>query len=304
MTSCGRGVVVLTGIVLLAAGCGGEGGSDALVDPPGVSQVSEPIQEDPDPWQPGHPTSYFTLPDSVQPGSCSGTDADGDGLTETCEYLIAHTVRPRLHFSAGERHSDRESYWAATPIESGRTSSAIDRISVLYFMGYHDDAEHRGDTEFVIVDIEADGGGTWHVYRIFTSAHWRSAFLVSVDYSEENGGANFNYYDDGRPFIYVAEGKHANYRTDWDCDGGSVLGWDTCDEPYRDEDVEILEERNIGDMQQPLINCVSIPSSLYLGTECFFEPGDKFLGWWDLDSGGSTPPVDVVSFFENRAEAS
>lgn len=290
------GVTAIVGLAFAAAGCGGESGSGLPTEPPGVSQVSEPIQEDPDPWQPGHPTSYFTFPDGVSPGNCSGTDADGDGLTESCEHQIAHTVRPRLHFSADESHSDRESFWAVTPIESGRTSNGINKVSVFYFMGYHDDAQHRGDTEFVILDLSADGG--WHVSRVFTSAHWRSG----GDSSEDSGGANFTYYDDGRPFIYVAEGKHANYRTDWECDGGSVLGWDTCDEPFTDEDVEVLSDRNLGDVQHPLINCVSISSSFYLGTECFFEPGDKFLGWWDLDSGGSTPPLEAITFFESRAD--
>ena len=247
----------------------------------------------------------------------SAGNADLDAMADWCEYQLAEAFRPRLRFTSGENHSSRESYWAVRGAKGGKAH-------VVYLLGYHFDPGggvnqefgktwHWGDNEFIILDLVYSPNYGWFVVGGFTSAHWRAGDS-SESSAEMNHGFVPHWYDGarGRPYIYVAYRKHANYWTESACDSGGwsewyTLGWtyDKCDGPFMDQDVEVRSDRNVGSSTAHIRNCTS--SDIGPGMECFWEPGLRFAGWY-FGVGAYRDPAagvyrDVLDFFEQRPGA-
>lgn len=70
---------------------------------------------------------------------------------------------------------------------------------------------HRGDTEMVAVLLK-NYSGTWKRIGTYFSAHHNAV--------DDECGVHISWPTTSRPTAYVANGKHANYRTDGQCDGG------------------------------------------------------------------------------------
>ncbi len=77
-------------------------------------------------------------------------DSDTDGLADHCEFPIARSFAPMLHFANGGQCPGGEPYWAAR-----RTST--NRVRIAYIMAYYKDcgyAPHAGDSEMIMVDVQ------------------------------------------------------------------------------------------------------------------------------------------------------
>jgi hypothetical protein len=99
----------------------------------------------------------------------------------------------------------------------------------------------------------------------------------------------------GRPVIWVAEDKHANYKTQNQCDLGA--NWtDNCDHPLSGyQTVEVRSSDNIGDFANYMLDCVASrdpnrgdydPNR----RECYTTWGNYFAGWRQIDSRGAGGP--------------
>jgi hypothetical protein len=174
----------------------------------------------------------------------------------------------------------------------------------MYLLAYHQDGgtgspgagAHRGDSEFLIVDI-IYVEGAWKVNRVFMTAHWRSLDGLG-DRSDTYNWWELYYsgVERGRPFVVVSLSKHANYNSRSRCTLSVEAG---CYMPGMLEDVEVLPQRNVGSSRLPLVDCVqSVTPDSYPGTECFWT-GRYFDGWHAVSD--STPGYRAgLSFFEAR----
>jgi hypothetical protein len=225
-------------------------------------------------------------------------DHDGDGFADHCEYQIARAFRPLLSFALQETQQSRESYWAALYVTPGGVAT----VSVMYLLAYHQDGgslsagAHRGDSEFLIVDV-VWSGSAWKVDQVFMSAHWRSLSGVS-DRSDIYDWRELQYWEvvRGRPVVVVSHAKHANYNNVSRC----TLSVETaCAMPGVLEEVDVLPDRNVGSSALPLLDCVqSVTPDVYPGTECFWT-GRYFDGWQAVSD--FTPGYrEGLAFFEAR----
>ena len=158
-------------------------------------------------------------------------------------------------------------------------------------------AGHAGDSEFVILDVRFDPDSQhWYLSQVKYSAHYGSAADGSatlptsmVQYPEKYAGY---------PRVWVARNKHANYASRESCNAGRGFGGlakDNCDANLPDrERLSVIGLRNLGSVQRNFINCVtSSQPAFYPGTECFWTPGDDFLGWARYPFGH--PPTPYFS---------
>lgn len=202
-------------------------------------------------------------------------DEDDDGIPQVVEFMVAQIFAPILIFAEGEDDSGRLSHWALERLGESQ-------ITIFYALGYFRDggdpwAElftwHYGDTEFIVLEITVDDESLF-IENVFLSAHfgqdaWDSSEWVwgeDLEYDDSDGGLH--------PYIWVSEGKHANYRSSGACDLGA-LSADRCSVGGI-EDVQVLRERNLGNDQVPLIDEVEIDGA----SEFFWSHSDiPFCGW-------------------------
>ncbi len=267
------GLVILS---ILAVSCGQEG-----PEPTQPSfQTNEwcdthPIEcnggiADPDPSAPG-----YYLGASITPAKCfSATgvgigDSDRDGMSDSCENVLAQAFRPSLNLAPPNYDCDpsMEPYWAAKYFP--RQGSVV---RIAYLFAYHSDcgdsglvnrllAEvvefatlkgvinnlavsfgfevstddpgggHSGDSEFVMVDVRFNGEAQhWVLSRVKYSAHYGT----DADGSRTTTTSGVQYPDKyaGYPRVWVARNKHANYPSRESCKSGrGPLGLlkDNCD---------------------------------------------------------------------------
>jgi hypothetical protein len=294
----------LSALVLAAAGCVEISGPEAGGQPVPAPQVEwilscqeSGICDSPPGDGPG------LVLNGITPVVCTddlALDQDGDGFEDDCEYQIALAFRPRLSFDPAERHQSRESYWSA--LHAAR--DGVPTVSVMYLLAYHQDAgsgplgvtAHRGDSEFLIVDI-VWVAGAWKVDSIFMSAHWRSLDGLT-DRSATYSWWELYYagVERGRPMIVVSLSKHANYNSWSRCTLSVEAG---CAMPGMLEDVDVLPHRNVGSSTRPFVDCVrSVTPEVYPGTECFWT-APHFDGWHEASD--STPGYRRgLDFFEAR----
>ena len=246
-----------------------------------------------------------TTPSQFVNSSCrSGSDLDGDGLNDQCEYELAHAFRPQLKISSQDQDPRREPYFAVYPTKQSTVEP--DQVQIFYALSYHYDrgspvfnAEpHQGDSEFIVVRVRPSTTlGRWVVNSAFLSAH----LGTWTDSSEDLGASELQYSVSvrGRPTVWVSEDKHANYRSQSKCDGGAY-GTDNCDRNHTylgdpAYEVEVLSTANLGNVQlykngfnffgNTLQDCVlSRAPGLNFNTECFWT-GDRFRGWRDNEDG-------------------
>ena len=145
----------------------------------------------------------------------SGTDSDGDGLSDHCEATVAEAFAPWMRVHPDDDVT-RDEYYAVMP-------STGNRILAFYAFGYHRDhgrsgiKAHNGDSEFVIIEIAAQSDPTWYMTEIFLSAHLGEGW--GADHSGRFAAAALaSHY--GAPVVWVAKNKHANYRSKAACDAG------------------------------------------------------------------------------------
>lgn len=224
-------------------------------------------------------------------------DRDNDGLVDQCEFELADAFSPQLQFDSGDCDIGREPYWAAnyqiSPIDG------VPVIRVFYAISYYTDCGvpniycqynsncygHVGDSEFIIAEVSTNGA-KWVLRRATLSAHWNS------DGSDDGviyAAGDLEFDGDGsssRPVIWVAEGKHANYRSQAHCEGGAFFNLDRCDTPGSRLEVEVLPNANLGNsgnepgQSQIIFGNVGSRTGRP-GNENFWSTTYFFLGWWN-----------------------
>lgn len=73
------------------------------------------------------------LGSNVNPNACftsgagivTASDIDGDGLANHCEFPIARSFAPMLHYANGESCPNGEPYWATKSLPNGRRSHRV-----------------------------------------------------------------------------------------------------------------------------------------------------------------------------------
>lgn len=271
------------------------------------------------------------LPSHMTWAYCRSTtqwnDVDRDGITDECEDPLARAFAPTLWESATDDAIGKEPFYSVSPYPY-----ALGKIQIIYALSYYRDAgdpltrsyAHDGDSEFIIVEVVPIGDNfttNFAVDYVFLSAHWDT----EVESSQRVHYSNLWFNNDvhrASAEVWVAEDKHANYRSRAACENG---GWspfglsaDECDDLYYKKPlVDWYPWRgNLGsqyhaanpmpDMQMQ--NCVSAlvydppDVSPRVGTECYWNVGARFAGWvgnitWQDYDHLSTPYQKIVSSF-------
>lgn len=218
-------------------------------------------------------------------------DGDGDGVRDDCEQELAQKFRPYLavmkhdpwYTIAGDDDLRREEHWAGT---LGETSGSV---RIFYALSYYRDlgdptcfgcSSHVGDSEWINVHLYYQNG-SWYVRKARLSAHWRSTAesteTVTASYLEFPGAP-------GRARVWVAEYKHANYKSRHACNNGGVFDNDDCSAntfvlDHPSYEVEVLSSANLGNSWHPYRNCVYSRKLASAVQECYWVPGDDFRGW-------------------------
>lgn len=243
----------------------------------------------------------YTLDPSITFDSCTaggGPDLDNDGILDTCEHALAFAFRPQLIMNPGDDAPFREPHWSV------RIGDGPNEIEVFYLFAYHRDAgtvpggltSHDGDSEFVIATLRnpVSNHSRWVLERAFLSAHWGTPL---------NGSASYTWdwlepHDvwGGRPRIWVAKNKHANYRSKSVCNSGALLT-DTCNGNVDLGALSVPSHRNIGNKWSgpgavQLIDQVYSGYGHLNGVE-YFWTADRFKGWHtaSTSAGGYMHPL-------------
>ncbi len=223
---------------------------------------------------------------------CTGSvglqsDFDNDGFSDTCEATLAAAFQPMLKVSTVETLSGREPYWAVQPSAAPGAYS----VRIFYALAYYDDEGHKGDSEFIWIDVESVATSSlWALQQIFLSAHWGEGF--PADRSALIARGSYDEYVDvygGRPVVWVSQGKHANYRSRGECNKYPFI--DGCSNSISST-LPALPSANLGSRNTKLINCVGTRTgnfSAHPGNECFWDFA-SFKGW-NIDPSG-----DVTSY--------
>jgi hypothetical protein len=228
-------------------------------------------------------------------------DADHDGFRDECEYQLASAFRPLMHVSYLDGTLARDSYWAV------RRDPATNRVHVFYALAYLRDGgtpntglfSHAGDSEFIIVQLHHAGSGLWQMDAATLSAHWQEGWGLDGTGTWGYQDFNFTLGFRGRPDVWVAEEKHANYKTQAQCDAGAFYK-DTCDQNTMLQEPLVARERNLGNggsVGTHLRDCVGttvISTSRY---ECFWDPAWYSFWGWQSATTGATPYHDSLGWY-------
>lgn len=249
---------------------------------------------DPNPGAPG-----VWLGELVAPSRCFGTedpylvDTDKDWLADHCEGELARAFAPRMHFS-WDSCPEGEPYWAAKMFVSGR-------VRLAYMPAYYDDCGsfgHVGDSEFIVVEVQFNPGTRhWEFVSMFLSAHYGSP----NDQSEWPTAINveFKARSLAFPTVWVAQDKHANYKSVMNCNSGEDHLSDHCTSvSYFPVRFPVFANRNAGSRHTDLLGCVRsvVNTVAHPGLECFYarDPAEpwygnhSFDGWHGENGGGGT----------------
>lgn len=225
-------------------------------------------------------------------------DADRDSVLDDCEYDVAHAFRPILVFHPAEDAATRETYWAVKPV--GTYS-----LRVFYALAYHRDTgytqeveitSHDGDSEVIAVSVTSREG-QWTADSVTISAHSNNKSIAFDSLTW------FGDRDRGRPIVWVARGKHANYESSASCERHPLDSCETAsnlEDSLLWEDVEVWRGANLGSHDVPLVNCVWSREG-HPGIECFWDDRiDYGFRGWQRDSQlqpgiyRSTSPYGVI----------
>ncbi len=233
--------------------------------------------------------------------SMGGGDSDGDGLNDRCEFDVAHAFAPVLKFDPGD-DTTRDEYYVVMP-------GSGSRIMIFYAFGYHRDhgyafglGSHNGDSEFLVFETfpPTDNNDPWRLSRAYLSAHRGETFAGNdVDSSVLVFGSTLQTGWEGRPLIWVAKNKHANYVSQIACDSGAGT-LDDCDNNTVTGWFWVYENGNLGQSDSRTYDragCAVPSRSISNERECYWEWGHKFLGWQEWDGKGSTSYHYLLSDF-------
>lgn len=199
-----------------------------------------------------------------------------------------------LHFANGEQCPGGEPYWAAK-----RFPNAMVRIA--YMPAYYEDcgydtrikdSAHTGDSEFVMVEVAFNSTTQhWIFNRMWLSAHYEATLWgTDQDYSEWVGVPYTSFHNRSLAFpdIWVAEDKHANYRSIAVCEQTGAWEYsDNCGSLYKVR-YPVYEDRNAGSRYKDLLGgCVlSTEKTSSTRTEGFYtECQSAFRGWNERNYG-------------------
>jgi hypothetical protein len=288
--------------------CGGGGGG-------GGGTVS-----DPNPTAAGIWLGYNTGPSRCYSATGAGiNDADLDRFDDWCEQLIMNAFRPLMRFSPYDCNVGMEPRWSAKYFPQQQ------RARVGYWFSYYKDCGnqdsvcglshpwgaicfgHQGDTEFVIADLSFDVASQhWRVEKAFLSAHYGAdAILLGAisrgDYSTFTYWTGLEYPAKSRGYfrLWIAHGKHGNYRTQSQCNSGAVFNLDDCSRHSSqlvERRVAPFNNRNVGSPSRHLEDCTEatgVEAPFRTRTECYWST-QRSTGWWNP----APSPVSVVNSAE------
>ena len=229
--------------------------------------------------------------------SLGGGDSDGDGLNDQCEFDVAYAFSPTLKINPSDDVS-RDEYYVVMP-------GGGNKIMILYAFGYHRDlgytggySGHNGDSEFLVFELMPafESGKPWKLLRAYLSAHRKA----TIDYSVTVTGGRMERDSEGRPLIWVAHRKHANYVSKSAC-GAGPINPDSCSGNTRTTWFWVYRNGNLGQINNrtyPSPPGCAVPSRT-LNTsnkECYWNLG-KFYGWQGPGGGSSTGYQDIFYAF-------
>lgn len=247
-------------------------------------------------------------------------DVDADGISDSCELLLAQAFAPELIVYAGGCNYDQsvqphrlggEYYFGVQPNSGG--------VRVAFLPAYYNDcgwhglkcwlplmncAPHAGDSELIVVDATLDSAtNRWRTKAVFLSAHCFGRWAADCRWYRDVDLDRFEWVASqhgGAPVIWVADGRQANYPTSTACDRGHTFV-DTCARNrvrYRFPIESQLQ--NIGSRTYPVGaggGCVGTDQigwdSLLADQnelECFWRPDTPFRGWQGGAFEGNATP--------------
>ena len=241
-------------------------------------------------------------------------DTDLDGLTDSCEQLLASAFAPLLEQSPEHSYWDYAHNWVggeyyhAATVLTGYNYGYYKYVRIMYMPAYYFDlgsfpldAGHNGDSEFIVVEVFFNTTtNRFYANNIFLSAHCGSTKL-GIGTAPMCGWwdpSNFDFVngvDRGAPVVWVANGTNANYYKASACTLGT--GFDQC---IGNLDVRfpVSPDFNIGSSR---VNPgpVYARRNLNIGSwrpENFWDPNSPFLGWqgWSTD-----PPTPYARELDN-----
>jgi hypothetical protein len=257
------------------------------------------IECPPDPPPPGF--ASYELPSGYTMAQCTGSfsasvDSDRDGVLDQCEVEIARAFRPVLSLSPSDGTKSREPYWAV--------KSEAGYLKILYGLAYHADggwgatpfSSHLGDSEFIVLWVHNTYQNKWNMTSAFLSAHHGTSVEGSTSLGWGEPAWTWPLGERGRPLVWVAEEKHANYISKYVCGSGGWLNQDDCDSNIFSLLSTAYEVQTIPSANFEMVNCVGSRQGKP-GTECLRNYYDKFDGW-NNTSGGVTPYGEILYEFD------
>lgn len=229
-----------------------------------------------------------TYSQCYQPGGF-GTDVDGDqdGVDDGCEAELAIAFRPQLVTDWNDCETRRQPHFAAKQKYSNDWGGVI---VIFYAVSYIYDCGpngHRGDTEWIILEVGPSTNsnyGPWSLKYGTLSAHWgtsidNTAGYAAQDLEDAEGSPGF-----GAPRIWVAKGKHANYRTQTSCNSsGFWWNWDSCDSPMPYYfTLSFGSGQNLGNSSHQFVGGANSPvydAINYSGLYEYYWVQGPFCGW-------------------------
>lgn len=262
---------------------------------------------DPAPAYGGIWLGYNTGPNRCYSATGAGIDdGDVDRFDDWCEALLANAFRPLMRFSPYDCNIGMEPRWSVKyfPVQQ--------RARVAYLFSYYKDCGnqdgicdyshqwsklcfgHQGDHEFVIADLSFDATSQhWRVDKAFLSAHYgEDAVLLGAlsrgDYSTFTTWTGLTYPEEQRGYflVWVAHGKHGNYRSQSDCNSGAVFGGDDCSRHSSalvQHRTYFSANRNVGTAHHRLEDCTHSTGPEWqfrVREECYWST-ERSTGWWD-----------------------
>jgi hypothetical protein len=265
------------------------------------------IDPDPEPALPGISLGSGTTGYLCFNGS--QTDADVDGLSDFCEKNISAAFAPALKYTLSD-NVGREPRWVAKPQIFGSV------VRVAYLLSYYVDrgpvtgacnnnlldlinrewcSGHDGDSELIVLDIRWDGAGHWVLDKAMYSAHgkYNTYSKTTLGYPPLEYVGNIR---GGAPTSYVSYQKHANYKSEMDCDRDVIVTTDICT-PQATARLTAGAANNLGSRSHQLVNCTTSANPIYSGSgrqECYWTDGQKFSGW-HIGNPTATPYKTILT---------
>ena len=235
---------------------------------------------DPHPDAPG-----IWLGANVTPATCFAdrnpgiADADKDWLADHCELELARGFAPSWGMSADDGCPGAEPLWAAKYHNNQQV------VRLAYLPAYYDDCggssafDHRGDSEFVMVQVVFNAGTQhWEYQTMWLSCHWHGG-INSCSQWVSASETQFRVWPLAHPYVIVAERKHSNYRAADVC-GEDMFNYDEC-QPFFPFRFPVDPARNVGSRHVALVPCIGSYGAMAGSgrTECFYTEDRSFCGW-------------------------